>query len=74
MVVVFEHTQVMIVYGGPQLSRQKQITHGKSKSLTAKANELKAIFLPSGVNQFRLVFVYFYWQCYRFAEESARRC
>ena len=25
-------------YGGPQLSQQKQITHGKSKSLTAKAN------------------------------------
>ena len=36
--------------------------HGKSKSLAAKVNQLNAIFLPSGVNQFSLVFVYFYWQ------------
>ena len=31
-----------LLYGGPQLSRKKQITHGKTVSLTAKANSLTA--------------------------------
>ena len=31
-----------ILYGDPQLSRQKHITHGKSKSLTPKTNSVTA--------------------------------
>ena len=54
-------------YSGPLLSRQKQnhsrqeqITHGKSKSLTAKANSLRAkVILPSGVHLFGLVLFIF---------------
>ena len=29
-------TKVLLFYGGPQLSRQKKIAHGKSKKLTAR--------------------------------------
>ena len=47
-----------------KLSRQMKITLGKSKSLTPKANSLNAIFLPSGIHQFSLAFVYFYSQFY----------
>ena len=32
----------ILLYGGPQLSREKQITHGKSISITAKANSVTA--------------------------------
>ena len=58
--------------------------HGKRKSLTAKANsltakadqlgdQLNAIFLPRGVHQFSLVFVYFYRQFYSLPKNHDRR-
>ena len=49
-------------HGKANRSRQRQI-HSRQKLIAhGKVNQLNAIFLPSGVNQFSLVFVYFYWQ------------
>ena len=57
------------VIGELQLSRQKQITHGKGKPSTAKANRSRQKRIHSRQKQFypaeytRLVwFVYFYWK------------
>ena len=62
--IKFAKEFIMKHYGGPQLSRQKQITHGKSKSLTAKANRSwQKQFYPAEYTC--LVWcVYFYRQFY----------
>ena len=58
-------------YGGPLLSRQNLITHGKSKSLTAKENHSRQKQIHSRQKQFYpaeytclVWFVYFHWQFY----------
>ena len=39
-------------YGGPQLSRQNQKLHGKSKNLTAKAKTSRQKQRPHGKNKY----------------------
>jgi hypothetical protein len=38
LIQISQETMLLLIYGGPQVPRQKQIHHGKSKFITARAN------------------------------------